>query len=178
MVKLEIPSWEVRQIRRSLESCGVDETAIFPDLEALGRSVTTHWRSESTNLPHQDVCARIQESSIHGVGVFAIRNIKKGTRIFAGDNAGMAWIEKKQIEKLSKEVQKLYTDFGVLKDGRYGCPSSFNQLTPAWYLNHSLLDPNVRCDESYEFFALRNIRKGEELTVNYSKYSQNEQIHP
>src|SRR5439155_15329779 len=39
LVKITIPSWEVKQIRRSLDACGIDETTIFPDLEALGRSV-------------------------------------------------------------------------------------------------------------------------------------------
>jgi len=74
---------------------------------------------------------------------------------------------------LPKEIKKLYTDFGVLKDGRYGCPPCFNQLTPAWYLNNSKKTPNVRCDANYDFFALRDIKAGEELTAHYSKYSEN-----
>jgi len=33
--------------------------------------------------------------------------------------------------------------------------------------------PNVYCDpKTYQFFALRDIRAGEELTVNYSTYSE------
>jgi hypothetical protein len=55
--------------------------------------------------------------------------------------------------------KKLYEDFAVLKDGRYGCPRNFNQLTPAWYLNNSN-SPNVRCDDHYDFFALRDIKEG------------------
>jgi hypothetical protein len=42
LVKFEIPSWEVLQIRRSLGACGIDDTAIFPDMEALGRAVTAN----------------------------------------------------------------------------------------------------------------------------------------
>jgi hypothetical protein len=86
----------------------------------------------------------------------------------------MVWIKEKGIARLAKEVKKLYTDFGVLKDGRYGCPPSFNQLTPAWYLNDSKSVPNVRCDTTYDFFALRDIRAGEELTADYSAYSEND----
>lgn len=173
LVKFEIPGWEVLQVKRTLGSCGVDDTSIFPDLEALGRSVSTNWITPSESLPHDGVCVRIQRSDTHGVGVFAIRNIKKGTKIFGSDNIGMVWIEEKKIARLPKTIKKLYTDFGVLQDGRYGCPPSFNQLTPAWYLNDSKTDPNVRCDANYDFFALRDIKTGEELRADYSKYSKN-----
>lgn len=61
-------------------------------------------------------------------------------------------------------------DFAVLKNKRYGCPLSFNRLTPSWYLNNSKI-PNVRCDENYDFVAIRNIKPGEELTADYSTYS-------
>jgi hypothetical protein len=30
------------------------------------------------------------------------------------------------------------------------------------------------CDSNYDFSALRNIKKGEELTADYSKYAENE----
>lgn len=174
LVKFEIPSWEVLQIRRTLGSCGVDDTSIFPDLEALCRAVSTNWITQSEDLPHDGVYARIRRSGTHGVGVFALKNIKKGTKVFGSDNIGMVWIEEKRIARLPKEVRKLYADFGVLKDGRYGCPPCFNQLTPAWYLNDSKTAPNVRCDANYDFFALRDIKAGEELTADYSKYSENE----
>jgi SET domain-containing protein len=58
-----------------------------------------------------------------------------------------------------------------LKGERYGCPATFNSLTPSWYLNHSTT-PNLRCDENYDFFALRTVKPGEELTVDYSTYSE------
>ncbi len=173
LVKFEIPSWEVLQIRRSLGTCGVDDTAIFPDLQALGRAVTTNWIDENRSLPHEGVCTRIQRSGTDGVGVFAIKNIKKGTKLFGSDNAGMVWVSEADIKHLPKAVAKLYKDFAVLKDGRYGCPPSFNQLTPAWYLNNSD-KPNARCDDNYDFFAIREIKQGEEITADYSKYSENE----
>jgi hypothetical protein len=174
LVKIEIPSWEIRQIRRSLESCGIDETAIFPDLEALGRSVATNWRSETPGLPHGGVYTRLGTSKAHGVGVFAIRKIKKGTKVFGSDDAGMVWIDKHRTEHLPNRVKKLYEDFAVLKNGKYGCPTSFNQLTPSWYLNESRANPNVRCDENYDFLATRDIKAGEELLASYPQYSDNE----
>jgi len=171
LVKIEIPSWEVRQIRRSLEGYGIDEITIFPDLEALGRAVTLHWKSEALYRPHERVYTRLGNSDIHGVGVFAIRKIRKGVRLFDGDDDGMVWLDIADTKSPSQRIEKLYTDFAVNKGGRYGCPPSFNRLTPAWYLNDSRTNPNVRCDENYEFFALRGIKAGEELTVDYSRFN-------
>jgi len=44
-------------------------------------------------------------------------------------------------------------------------------LTPAWYLNDSQTGPNVYCDAHYDFFAMRDIKEGEELKADYSTYS-------
>src|SRR5438874_9338296 len=115
-------------------------------------------------LPHYGVYTRIAVSNIHGVGVKAIRPIKKGTYIFYGDESRFRWIKKKSLRHLPKEIRQLYDDFCIEIGGCYGCPSSFNSLTPASYLNHSV-KPNVACDKTYRFHALRDIKANEELTV-------------
>ncbi len=123
-------------------------------------------------LPHYKVYTRLKPSKISGVGVFAIRDIKKGTAIFYNDEESeMIWVDKKRGKKLPKEIKKLYKDFCVLKKGKYGCPENFSSLTIAWYLNHSE-KPNVFSDKDYNFYASRNIKKGEELTANYNTYSE------
>lgn len=132
--------------------------------------------SRKSNFPHFGVYTRIKRSKVdkNGVGVFAIRSIKKGTNIFSTDTAKMVPVDGKQIKRLPKEIKKLYEDFCVIKKKKNGktylCPRNFNVLTVAWYINDSD-DPNVRCDKYYDFFALRNIRAGEELTAEYSTYS-------
>jgi hypothetical protein len=171
LVKIVIPSFKVEAIRTDLETCGIDDITIFPDLEGLSRTVEKKWKEETKRLPHEGVVARLARSPIHGVGVFAIRAIRRGTRLFFGDLDDMAWVEKTQLGRLPKRIRQLYEDFAVLKDNRYGCPSSFNRLTPSWYLNNSK-SPNVRCNENYDFIALKNIRPGEELTADYSSYSE------
>ncbi len=125
----------------------------------------------SQKLPHYKVYTRIAPSKIHGVGVRAIIDIKKGTYIFYGDDEELIWINKSKLKKLPKEIQKLYNDFCIKKNDMYGCPQNFNLMTPAWYLNHSP-KPNVASDKNYCFYASRNIKKGEELTVDYSTYSE------
>ncbi len=121
-------------------------------------------------LPHTGVYARLKPSPIHGVGVFAIRNIPKGTYIFPDDDEELIWIDKRILGRLSSEQRKLYEDFCIIKGDLYGCPRSFNNMTPAWYLNESAT-PNIASDNAYRFFAMRDIKKGEELTVDYDTYS-------
>lgn len=121
-------------------------------------------------LPHHGVYVRIARSKIHGVGVVAIRKIKKGTYIFYGDDADLVWVEQKNVSRLSSGLKKLYEDFAVVRSNKYGCPTNFNQLTPAWFVNHSK-QANIACDKNYNFYAIKNIKKGEELTVDYDSYS-------
>ena len=169
LAKITIPSWAVNQIKRGLDTCGIDETTVFPNLEALSRVVEFRWKGEPSRPPHHAVSTRLKPSKIHGVGVFAIKGIPKGTKLFTYDLDELRWVKKSDLKKLHKEIAKLYQDFAVFKDGRYGCPNNFNRLTMSWYLNDSKR-PNVRCDTSYNFWTLRNIKAGEELTVDYSSY--------
>lgn len=127
--------------------------------------------------PHNKVFTRIGVSKIHGVGVIAISDIPKDTYVFDGDKSEMVWVTEKEIEPftLPSEIQKLYQDFCVIiTEGgikKYGCPTNFNNMSISWYLNNSK-NPNVGCDQEYNFFTLRNIQAGEELTVDYNTYSE------
>ncbi|HVN93065.1 MAG TPA: SET domain-containing protein [Terracidiphilus sp.] len=125
------------------------------------------------NLPHTECFTRLRPSPIHGVGVFAIRDIPKGTNIFNDDISKMEWIDANEVAQTSGEIKRLYDDFCVQLRGKYGCPVGFNNLTVAWYINEPLAGqaPNVVCDRDYDFFAARDISAGEELTVDYSTYS-------
>ena len=124
----------------------------------------------SETLPHHGVYARLGPSPIHGVGVFAIKDISKGTYIFPDDNDELVWIHKDMLRDLSAEERRLYDDFCIIRGNLYGCPQSFSRLTPTWYFNECST-PNVAADKTYRFYALRDIKKGEELTVDYSAYS-------
>jgi hypothetical protein len=103
--------------------------------------------------------------------VFAIRKIKKDAPVFAGENEEVLWLEKGSVSpRTSREVRKLYSDFALTKDGRYGCPPNFNRLTMAWYLRQTRKGerPNLRWNpDGYSFSAVRNINPGEELTVDF-----------
>ena len=133
-------------------------------------------KSIGKKFSHENAYTRLGVSKIHGIGVFATRNIEKDTNLFTDDTSKMIWLNKSETDMLhlSKETKKLYEDFCVIKDGKYGCPENFNNLTVSWYLNEPQKGnrPNVYCDSNYDFFASRDIQEGEELTVDYSTYSQ------
>src|SRR5579872_7181599 len=61
----------------------------------------------SDSLPHYSVYGRIRPSSLGGVGVFAIKNIKKGADIFGEDDDEIVWIERSQLRGLPREVRRL-----------------------------------------------------------------------
>jgi len=129
------------------------------------------WRKRK--LPHDGVYTRLKPSPIHGVGVFAIRDIPKGTYMFEPDDDNLVSVRADETKNLPSDVHQLYEDFCVLKDDTYECPSSLNKLTPAWFLNTSK-DPNVAADLSLKFYAIRDIGAGEVLTADYAAYSDNE----
>jgi len=122
------------------------------------------------HLPHEGVYTRLGASKIHGVGVFAIRAIPKGAYVFVDDEADIVWVDKKDIEGLPAQIRRFYDDFAIIRGNLYGCPISFDKLTISWFLNDSK-EPNVAADEEYRFYALRDIKEGEELTADYNTYS-------
>lgn len=171
LTKVIIPSYAVAKIKQQLEMSGINESTVFPDLGGLAHSVSEDYQPEQEKTPHRNVYTRLAPSKIHngGVGVFAIRKIRKDMPLFPGDNDEMLWVEEKSLPKKRSALRDLY-EFAVIKNGRYGCPPTFNRLTVSWYMNHSD-EPNVKCKDDYDFVALKEIKPGEELTVDYSTYN-------
>ncbi len=92
--------------------------------------------------PDAESFTRLKPSPIHGIGVFAIRDIPKGTNIFADDRSEMVWVDGAGIRRQSGEIRRLYDDFCVQENGKYGCPNGFNNLTVSWYINEPLRAAN------------------------------------
>jgi hypothetical protein len=133
-------------------------------------------------FPHIGVCTRLAPSKAKpsalfnnggnaGLGVFAIRRIPKVTLVFAPDDDDLVKVKAEEVDLLSEELKKLYTDFCILKNGIYTCPVSFNKLTPAWYPNDSD-EPNIKCDTNLQFRAIHDIDEGDEITSHYADYSE------
>lgn len=124
-----------------------------------------------TKLPHEDVYVRLRPSKLHGVGVFAIRDIPAGVDLFPNENTEFFKIKKSAIVDLNEQERKLYEDFCVFEGEDIWIPASFNSLTVSWFLNESK-EPNTEYTEDDSFRTTRNVKEGEELTVDYATYSE------
>lgn len=123
----------------------------------------------------KNVFCRLATSPIHGIGVFAIRDIPKKIDPMQ-EHREVEFIEVpveevKNNPDISDAVKKLVVDMCPEEDGVYFAPPfSLNEIGIAWYLNHSDT-PNMEEKDGY-FFTKREIKAGEELTVDYGTYGK------
>ncbi len=109
---------------------------------------------------------KVRRSKIHGTGVFAARDIKKGARIseYVGDRISHAEADRRYADKADDDNHTfLFTvDNRIVIDGGIGG-------NDAKYINHSC-DPNCETviDARRVFIeAIRDIKKGDELGYDY-----------
>lgn len=127
-------------------------------------------------LALRDVYCRLGVTK-HGIGVIAIRPIKKGTDPFKnGDPHGdVLRITKRELDQFDapSAAKKLVRDFCALQDGVYYVPDyGIDAIPKCYFLNHSSHPNMTTPDEGETFIAARNIKKGEELTANYDDYHE------
>jgi len=109
---------------------------------------------------------RIQRSPVHGLGLFASREIKKGESlgVFEGVDLDVKSRERGELEMLdSIHVIQVVDDSGATIRARLG-------TTPLRYINHRPPGARQNCEmdwDSWEFFATRRIPEGREIFWNY-----------
>jgi hypothetical protein len=55
-------------------------------------------------LPHIGVFVRLKPSRLHGIGVFAIRDIPRGTYVFQPDSEELLWVKASAANHLPKYI--------------------------------------------------------------------------
>lgn len=124
-----------------------------------------------------------RKSSIHGYGVYARCDIPKGTQIieYVGEKITKREAEKRADRDLSKSQED--NDHGAVYifvlNSRHDIDGNVSYNT-AKYINHSC-DPN--CEAEIDrgkiwIAALRDIKKGEELSYNYGYDLNDYERHP
>ena len=98
----------------------------------------------------------VKKSKIEGLGVFASRSFKKGEVVIKWDISHQLTAE--EVKKLA-ETEKKYVAY---MNGKY-----ILMQPPARYVNHSC-DANTYAGNFCDI-AKRNIKKGEEITGDYSE---------
>jgi SET domain-containing protein len=111
------------------------------------------------------VWCRLAPSPIHGVGVVAIRDISKGQILYTFDHHMVFDVDEEDFMKILPEIRALILDKIINAEGatRYRFFSPNDEQIIQSFMNHSS-DAN-----SDGHIALRDIKKGEEITEDYNR---------
>jgi hypothetical protein len=132
-------------------------------------------RTELLRRVLADCYCQLQPSPIHGIGVFAIRDIPKARNPFKTlTKYAMPGSVRVTDEELSILPPKLAALIRALfiptTEGRLYIPTcGLNVIYLDTYINHSS-HPNLQTKDGVRFVTTRRIHEGEELTVDYRTY--------
>ena len=110
----------------------------------------------------------VKKSSKGGKGFFAKEDISKD-EIVAIKNGHI--VDKEEAYSLDRDIG----DFSLqISDEFYICPKSREEIKDiVIFINHSC-DPNIGMDGQINYVAMRNIKAGEELCMDYAMAISNE----
>ena len=118
------------------------------------------------------VPTRLAQSAIHGLGVFAVAPIAKGTAIWRFASGLDMEFDPAIVDTLPAHVQTFFSHYGYLDRNMKRIILCFDD---ARFVNHSDT-PNVATDYAQDPYgldvALRDIAAGEELTMNYEGFEE------
>lgn len=119
----------------------------------------------------------IKPSPLHGIGVFAIRDIPKGTKnIFSKGVGDWIKVSKEEVDALPQHSKDLIENHCLFDEDHYFIPDyGFKLVDLVIYLNHSETPNVISLNEGEEFEAIRNIVSGEELLVDYGTIVESEE---
>ncbi len=111
----------------------------------------------------------IKPSPLHGIGVFAIRDIPKGTsNIFSKGVGDWIKVSKEEVDALPQHSKDLIENHCLFDEDYYFIPDyGFKLVDLVIYLNHSETPNVISLNDGEEFEAIRDIANGEELLVDY-----------
>ena len=119
----------------------------------------------------------IKPSALHGIGVFAIRDIPKGTKNIFSQGVG-EWIKvsKQEVDALPQHSKDLVENHCLFDEDHYFIPDyGFKLVDLVIYLNHSESPNLISLNEGEQFEAIRDIVCGEELLVDYGTIVESEE---
>jgi SET domain-containing protein len=121
------------------------------------------------------IAYKLKSSDLHGVGLFADEDIKKGQLVYTASPLLDLNITQEQFDRLDQKEKDEVLWWGF-----------FDQPSKMWhvdfdvskFINHSS-DATVTQDENHDeayLIAVRDIKSGEELTQNYLEFETQEDL--
>jgi SET domain-containing protein len=112
--------------------------------------------------------------------LYAGAEIKKGALLFSfadwieDEKEGWLRLKSSQLSTLPEDVKKVFLKYGYDHDWdeMVGPTNSKFAKNDSNFMNHSC-DPNMVYDEKDNIIAKRDIKKGEELTIDYANFVVN-----
>ncbi len=109
----------------------------------------------------------LRPSKIEGIGCFCDIAIKKGETVRVWDGKDSEWVPLKKAH--ASPHAEFYKRMGIRNEGGYWAPKDFLVMSAGWYMNHSAT-PNLQSDDGDRtYYAVRDIKAGEELTMDYRR---------
>ena len=126
-------------------------------------------KQELLNELHHQTYVALKPSGTHGIGVFAICDIPKGTRnIFSKDTGHYIQLTMAEVDALPAHSKDFIETYYLYDADHYFLPAHGCKIMDmANYLNHSATPNIISVEEGLWFEATRAIKEGEELFVNY-----------
>ncbi len=113
------------------------------------------------------VKTKIGPSKIHGIGIFADQVIRKNTVIWKFQKGFDLKIHKSKLKVLSVPAKKRFLQHSYFDARTKTYILDFDDIR---FINHSE-NPNIAdSGGDSDAIALRTIKKGEELTINYRSF--------
>jgi SET domain-containing protein len=128
------------------------------------------------------VFIKLKPSKIAGIGLFAIKDIPSGTKIFEPwtGKTGYYGITQNELESLDKELADHIRDLFLFSENFPADTSLYVKLTegyhwiylkPYYFINSGFYENTFNVDKN-SMTTLRDIKCGEELLSNYQKYEK------
>ncbi|MBS1743678.1 MAG: SET domain-containing protein [Bacteroidetes bacterium] len=119
----------------------------------------------------------LKPSPVAGIGVFALIDIKKGQRnIFSKDTSEWISISKEEVATLPQHSRALIENFCLFDEENYFVPEyGFKMADLVTYLNHNDQPNIISINDGEDFEAIRDIRAGEELFIDYGEIVESEE---
>ena len=124
-----------------------------------------------------EVKCHIKPSSIHGIGVFALRDIKQGEKLYLIPNKTRKWysIPFEQLYGLRPEIKEVVLARwpSIILGSMFISPNDMDWLVT--FVNHSCNNFNYYQDDDC---ATRDIECGEEILERYCQMKRYKEVFP